>query len=154
MAASYRERKGYLPSLIGLGDLFLKQKRSKEFQEVIRILENNPQAKKECLLLQARRHLEAKKFGPACRMVRQIIQDEPNFLAARIVLSHILLHEGKDWKAAEKALKDILVLDPNNKDARQNLKVLEEGIKKVQPPIQSRRWLMNKDLRKKWFFLF
>ena len=41
------------------------------------------------------------------------------------MLSQALLQEGRDWPAAEKALVAILDLDPDNKDARHNLKLLK-----------------------------
>jgi hypothetical protein len=36
----------------------------------------------------------------------------------------VLLQEGRDWNAAENALRDVLTLDPNHAEARQNLAVL------------------------------
>jgi hypothetical protein len=48
----------------------------------------------------------------------------PSALRARIYLSHALLQEGKDWVAAEQALRDILKLDPANAEAKHNLEIL------------------------------
>jgi Flp pilus assembly protein TadD len=42
----------------------------------------------------------------------------------RVLLSHALLQEGKDWPAAEQALRKVLELDPGNVEARNNLAVL------------------------------
>ena len=42
----------------------------------------------------------------------------------RAVLSHALSQEGRDLDAAERALRDILALEPQNAEARQNLGVL------------------------------
>jgi hypothetical protein len=39
---------------------------------------------------------------------------DPKFLPAKILLSHVFLKEGKDWDAAEKALREVLAQDPNN----------------------------------------
>ena len=39
-------------------------------------------------------------------------------------LSHTLLQEGRDWAAAEQALRAILDLDPNDAEAKNNLAVL------------------------------
>jgi Flp pilus assembly protein TadD len=41
-----------------------------------------------------------------------------------VVLSHALLHEGKDWQRAEQALGTVLQLDPGNAEARNNLPLL------------------------------
>jgi hypothetical protein len=44
--------------------------------------------------------------------------------APRVLLSHLLLQEGKDWAAAEQALREILDIDPNFAEAEHNLQVL------------------------------
>jgi ferric-dicitrate binding protein FerR (iron transport regulator) len=42
----------------------------------------------------------------------------------RVVLSHVLLQEGRDWAAAEAALRDILARDPQHAEACRNLALL------------------------------
>jgi FkbM family methyltransferase len=44
-----------------------------------------------------------------------------------VLLSHVLLQEGKEPAAAEQALRDVLSLDPQNAEARQNLAVLKSS---------------------------
>ena len=41
-----------------------------------------------------------------------------------MLLSFLLLQEGRDLAAAERALREVLALDPENPDAKQNLAVL------------------------------
>ena len=41
-----------------------------------------------------------------------------------VYLSHALLQEAKEWTAAEKALRTILTLDPDDQEARRNLQIL------------------------------
>jgi cytochrome c-type biogenesis protein CcmH/NrfG len=41
-----------------------------------------------------------------------------------VILTQVLLQEGRDWDAAERALRAVLVLDPGNAQAQQNLAVL------------------------------
>ena len=48
----------------------------------------------------------------------------PHALTPRLALSHVLLLEGRDWEALEKALRDVLAIDPNHAEARHNLTVL------------------------------
>jgi hypothetical protein len=43
-----------------------------------------------------------------------------------VILSHVLLQEGRDPQAAEKALHDVLALDPNHREARHNLAALQK----------------------------
>jgi Flp pilus assembly protein TadD len=45
-------------------------------------------------------------------------------MAARVVLSHALLQEGRDFDAAERALRDVLAREPQNAEARQNFGML------------------------------
>jgi hypothetical protein len=40
------------------------------------------------------------------------------------VLSHALMQEGRELRAAARALRDVLALDPLNAEARHNLSVL------------------------------
>jgi hypothetical protein len=42
----------------------------------------------------------------------------------RVLLSHVLLQEGKDPAAAEQALRAVLALDPGDAEAQHNLQVL------------------------------
>jgi Tfp pilus assembly protein PilF len=41
-----------------------------------------------------------------------------------LLLSHVYLQEGRDLAAAERALRDVLALDPEHVEAKQNLHVL------------------------------
>jgi hypothetical protein len=56
---------------------------------------------------------------------RILIAQDPKALGPRILLSQALLREGRDWPAAEKALREVLDLDADNKDARHNLDLLQ-----------------------------
>jgi hypothetical protein len=56
--------------------------------------------------------------------VAEAIAQFPQAIEPRVVLSQALLQEGQDAAAAERALRDILTLDPNHYEARHNLGVL------------------------------
>jgi tetratricopeptide (TPR) repeat protein len=119
---------GYLPSLIGLGYLYLKHARDVDLREVLRRLDNHPEGKRDGLLLRARKHLADREYSEALRLVDGIIQEYPQFLPAWITRSHILLQEGGDWQSAELALREILRRDPGNGEARKNLQVLRSQL--------------------------
>ena len=55
---------------------------------------------------------------------RSTIGKYPETLWPRVILTHVLLQEGKDWAAAEMALRDVLRLDPDHAEAKKNLSVL------------------------------
>jgi hypothetical protein len=45
-------------------------------------------------------------------------------LGPRVLLSQVLLQEGRDWEAAERALRDVLSIDPHHAETKHNLSVL------------------------------
>src|SRR5437899_3246178 len=74
-------------------------------------------------------------FGPLWRatslprrgsLLEETIAGAPEALWPRVVLSHVLLQEGRDWVAAEQALRDILARDPAHAEARRNLALLQQ----------------------------
>jgi Flp pilus assembly protein TadD len=75
-------------------------------------------------VLRARCHLGRKEFGPARALLEEAITRVPQDVLAWVFLSYTLLQEGKDLPGAERTLRQILSLDPNNSEARQNLAVL------------------------------
>jgi tetratricopeptide (TPR) repeat protein len=83
----------------------------------------------EVQTLVARRHLARKEFAEARSVIEQAIAMNEKAIWPRVVLTHILLQEGKDWSRAEKALRDVLALDPNHSEARRNLETLRHQIK-------------------------
>ena len=44
----------------------------------------------------------------------------------RVELARVLVEEGRDWPAAEQALRAILAREPNHVDARRNLAILQQ----------------------------
>jgi tetratricopeptide (TPR) repeat protein len=78
----------------------------------------------DALLVQARRHLDRKEFAAARQIVEQAIARAPHALTPRLALSHVLLLEGRDWDALDRALRDVLALDPTHAEAQHNLAVL------------------------------
>jgi hypothetical protein len=61
------------------------------------------------------------RFAAARTILDEIIPRAPRALWPRVLLSQVLLFEGKDWESAEAALCDVLAIDPNDPTAAQNL---------------------------------
>jgi len=117
---------GFAPAWRNLAELCLAQQRWPELEAIVAKLQQDPQQVTEGKLLLARGQLARKEFAAARQQVEGIIGEAPQALLPKVVLSYVLLQEGKDWLAAEKVLREILTLDPNFTEASHNLRVLLE----------------------------
>lgn len=125
------EHPGFIPALLGLGEIMIGQQRWQELEEIVQRVEERA-GRLESLLLGARGQLARKHFEEARRMCDEAKAIAPNHLAPRRLLSHALLQEGRDWNAAEQALQKILELVPNDAEARNNLAILQQQRKATQ----------------------
>jgi tetratricopeptide (TPR) repeat protein len=114
----------FSPALIGLGELYLGQGRWDELEPIAMRLHSCPATAIDSDLLRARAHLKRREFPAARELLEGAIARAPQALMPRVLLSHALLQEGRDRTAAERALRDVLALDPLNAEARHNLAVL------------------------------
>jgi Flp pilus assembly protein TadD len=71
-----------------------------------------------------RGHLARREFAPARQILEAAAAGAPREVRPRQLLSHVLLQEGRDWAAAEQALRDVLEMAPDHAEARHNLEVL------------------------------
>jgi hypothetical protein len=90
----------------------------------IRLGEGQPKGALEAAVLRARVYLARRAFAPAREVLQATIVEHPQALWPRVILSHVLLQEGRDWEAAERALPEVLALDPRHAEAGRNLAVL------------------------------
>ena len=74
--------------------------------------------------LRGRLYLGRKEPARARRLLEEAIPRFAESVPLRLLLSHALLQEGRDWAGAEKALLDVLTLDPDNQQAKENLQTL------------------------------
>ena len=118
------ERPEFLPAWLALGDLYLDQQRWPELEDAVRHLEGQPRGGLEAAVLKARADLARREFAAARQRLEQVIADYPQALWPRVILSHVLLQENRDLLAAERVLRDLLKLEPNHVEARNNLAVL------------------------------
>jgi len=122
--AALEERPDYEPAWRGLLALYLDQERWSDVEKMAREAEAQPRGEVGASVIYCRLHLARKDFSAARQILEDSIQRSPQTLEPRILLSHALLREGKDWQAAEGALRGILALDPHHKEATHNLAVL------------------------------
>jgi GT2 family glycosyltransferase/tetratricopeptide (TPR) repeat protein len=122
--ACVEEQPGFVPAWLGLAELCLAQGRWRGLEEVASRLGQAEPSGVEAALVRARGCLARREFAPARQLLEESIAQAPRAPLPRVLLSHVLLQEGRDWAAAERALRDLLALDPDNAEARHNLAVL------------------------------
>jgi tetratricopeptide (TPR) repeat protein len=75
--------------------------------------------------------LAQKEFAGARKMLEKSIADNPLAVRARLILSHVLLQEHQDLPAAERALRQVVELDPSQAESWRNLAVLYREQKRL-----------------------
>ncbi|WP_020476120.1 glycosyltransferase [Zavarzinella formosa] len=122
--AAVGEREDFLPAWQGLGDLFVSLSRWDDAERVRRRLVELMPDSADAEVFGARILLARDMPGAVRELLANAIAGHPGDVRLRIMLTHALIREGKDWPATEAALRDVLKIDPNNADARHNLNVL------------------------------
>jgi GT2 family glycosyltransferase/tetratricopeptide (TPR) repeat protein len=118
------ERPDFVPAWLGAAEVHLRQGQWQMVEEVAGRLEGLPGGGVEAPLLRARAHLARGEFGLARSLLEGVIARAPGELAPRVILTHVLLQEGADLDAAERALRAVLELAPEHPEARHNLALL------------------------------
>jgi tetratricopeptide (TPR) repeat protein len=125
------EEPGSPAAWAGLGGVYLVQQRWAQAEQVAERLGGLAGGELEGALLRARLRLARKDFVAARQGLDEVIARQPRLPAPRVLLSYILLQEGRDFDAAEHALRDLLAVDPGNAEAAHNLAVIlrqEQGM--------------------------
>jgi tetratricopeptide (TPR) repeat protein len=118
-AGDGQECPSYGISLRGLGELYLGQKRYSDLEGLAKRLGSIEEP-----VLLGRAHLARRQFAEARRLLESAIAQTPGAVSPRVFLTHVLLQEGRDPAAAEKALRELLLLDPGQGESWRNLAVL------------------------------
>jgi glycosyltransferase involved in cell wall biosynthesis/tetratricopeptide (TPR) repeat protein len=122
--AVLRERPGFLPARVGLGDVYLAQRRWQDLEGMAASLAALPGGEVEAILLRGRGHLERQEFTLARKMLEEARERLPGRVPVLDQLSYAVLREDREHAYAETLLHEILAFDPNHVHARQNLQVL------------------------------
>jgi glycosyltransferase involved in cell wall biosynthesis/predicted Zn-dependent protease len=122
--AALDDRPGYEPAWRGLMILYLEQQRWQDLEWLAHRLETDVPDELTGNCVRARACLARKEFDVCKEILDAAIRKHPRAPEPRIVLTHCLLQEGTDWGAAEKALRELLEIDPTNAEAMHNLSVL------------------------------
>src|SRR5207248_4108045 len=113
------------PAWRGLADLLLARRRWGDVEALaVGLQAAGPAGALGALAVRARAHLTRKEFAAGRRLLEEACPRFPQALEPRQLLSYVLLQEGRDWGAAEAALRALLALDPANAEARHNLTLL------------------------------
>jgi tetratricopeptide (TPR) repeat protein len=120
--AALAEFPGFAPARLGLAELALEQKRWDDL-EVVLAAGGEPAERLDADVLRVRALLARGEFAAARSLLEQVIAQHPEALRPRILLSHVLLQEGADPPAAERALRDIVERDPRQAESWRNLTV-------------------------------
>ncbi len=110
-------------ALLGLAEIFLAQRRWEELEEVAGRVNALPDPGGEAGVLQARIHRARGERSAALALLEQTIARHPQAVWPRLVRTHWLIDDGVIDETLEQALREVLVLDPQHTEARQNLAV-------------------------------
>jgi tetratricopeptide (TPR) repeat protein len=122
--AAVAECPGLGPAWMSLALLYLAQSRWDDLERASNQLAKDPQLGADGVVNRGRAQLGRKEFAAAGESFAEAICLVPQAVLPRVLLSHALLQEGKDWPAAERALRDVLALEPGNAEAQNNLRLL------------------------------
>ncbi len=100
------------------------QGRWADFDAALAEVPAGPDWEAEALLLRGRAYLARGEFPAARGLLEEAAARAPRVVGPRVLLTHALLQEGADPAAAERALREVLSLDPRLAECWRNLAVL------------------------------
>jgi tetratricopeptide (TPR) repeat protein/glycosyltransferase involved in cell wall biosynthesis len=119
--AALAEQPDFHEAWLKLGELHLAQGRWAELEQAVDRLLASRQHPVEAAVLRARGWLARKEFAAARQLLEEIIARAPLAVRPRVILTHVLLQEGQDAAATERALRELLELDPKQAESWRNL---------------------------------
>jgi glycosyltransferase involved in cell wall biosynthesis/tetratricopeptide (TPR) repeat protein len=134
--AVLRDRPDFRPVWLGMGELFIRQKRWLELQELIARLAEQPSGEVDAVVLRAQMHRVRREFDQGRALLEQARVCWPDSLSVLIQYSFMLLEQDSDHVLADQVLAEILARDPGNSTAQRNRQVLHlrAGWTNASPP--------------------
>lgn len=124
------EQPDYGPACLSLGELYASQGRAADLESLAEHAARIPSLVVETAVLRALVWMMRRDFVTARQVLHEAIGRFPQALNLREALAQALLHEGRDWAAAEQALRDILAISPNHPQAQRDLAALQQQLKR------------------------
>jgi tetratricopeptide (TPR) repeat protein len=121
-----KERPDFELAWLALTELYLEQGRADEVLREVSRLEGDGGGQLTKAVVEGRILSGRRQFDEARRLLEPMIVQHPQALWPRMLLSEVLVQEGRDAAAAERALREILALDPHHAQAREKLRRLNE----------------------------
>ena len=135
--AGIAENPAFAPLWLVLCELYLAESRLDDFDSARdEYASLSPNAADEVLLLRARGHLGRGEFPLARSILLDVTARHPSSSWPILLLSRSYLHEGTDLTAAERALRAVLAIDPENMEARKNLLNLMDYLAEDDDPFE------------------
>jgi glycosyltransferase involved in cell wall biosynthesis/tetratricopeptide (TPR) repeat protein len=113
----------FLPGWQGLSEVALAAGDWRLLEEVAQQVQALPGCAAEAERMRLSGMLARREFRPALAWTEELIRAAPREVTWRLLKSHALLLEDRDYEAAERALRDVLLLEPGHKEALNNLSV-------------------------------
>jgi glycosyltransferase involved in cell wall biosynthesis len=144
LAGAYRLQRNYSPAtallqavtrrfpndyeaLFNLGIVFLEQSRWPSFMEVVRQLAEMPEGAANAAMLTAKMLLKHGEWDGARQIINQIIDQAPHLPRARMLRAELSACVQEPLDLQIRAQRDILRIDPGNREARAWLSAAEQN---------------------------
>jgi tetratricopeptide (TPR) repeat protein len=118
------------PAWLALLELYIEQDRFVEAEGLLRRLRDNPAQPTIEPALLARLKVARRDIAGACRILEEALSRNTEAIWLRILFADILLRLANDKQGAERQMREILVIAPNEQQTRRKLAALLANKKK------------------------
>ena len=126
--AALAEQPDYGPASLSLAELYVSQGCAADLESLAEHAARIPAMAVEAAVLRGLTFAIRRDFVAARQVYEEAIARFPKALNLREALARMLLQEGRDWRAAEQALREILAIAPNHPQAQRDLGKLQQQL--------------------------